>query len=106
MVRKRKISLQSYRQKKAVLASLRLEEKIRELRAKRREARPDRLSANEQALIRELNVLRRRVKYDELELELMNLERKTVGLSPLDGLPIDTPEMREIMKMEREMIIE
>lgn len=104
MVRKRQIRSQSYRQKKSVLAGLTLEEKIRDLRAKRREAQPDKLSANEKALMRELKGLRRRVKYEDLELELMNLERKIVGLTPLDRIPPDTPEMREIMKMEREMM--
>ncbi|CAM3792899.1 hypothetical protein [Litorimonas haliclonae] len=104
MVRKRQISRKSYRQKQTVLASLTLEERIRDLRAKRRETQPDKLSANEHALMRELKSLKRRVKYDELELELMNLERKIVGLKPLDRIPPDTPEMREIMKMEREMM--
>ena len=105
MVRKRRASPHRHRQKKAILSTLRLEDKIRALRAKRREAQPDIMSANEHALMRELKSLRRRVKYDELELELMNLERKIVGLSPLDTLPIDTPEMHDIMKMEREMMI-
>ena len=104
MVRKRRVNPKRYRQTKTILASLRVEDKIRELRAKRRESQPDRLSANEHALMRELKSLKRRVKYEELELELMNLERKIVGLSPLDSLPMATPEMREIMKMEREMM--
>ena len=105
MVRKRRVNPQRYRQKKAILASLRVEDKIRELQAKRRESQPDKLNANEHALMRELKSLKRRVKYDELELELLNLERKIVGLSPLDSLPMATPEMQDIMKMEREMMI-
>lgn len=104
MVRKRRVNPQRYRQTKTILASLRVEDKIREFRAKRRESQADRLSANEHALMRELKSLKRRVKYEELELELMNLERKIVGLSPLDSLPMATPEMKEIMKMEREMM--
>jgi|GEM_PF-6112507 len=105
MVRKRRVNPQRYRQTKTILASLRVEDKIRELRAKRREAQPDRLSASEHALMRELKSLKRRAKYEELELELMNLERKIVGLSPLDSLPMVTPEMKEVMKMEREMMM-
>ncbi|WP_416878033.1 hypothetical protein [Litorimonas sp.] len=104
MVRKRRVNPQQYRQNKAILSSLRVEDKIRALQAKRRESQPDHLSANEHALMRELKSLKRRVKYDELELELMNLERKIVGLSPLDSLPMATPEMQDIMKMERDMM--
>ncbi len=69
MVRKRRVNPQRYRQKKMILTSLRIEDKIRELRTKRRESQPDTLNANEHALMRELKSLKRRVKYDELELE-------------------------------------